>query len=388
MVKKKLIIGITSPKSTSLLVGQLKYFTNLGYETYLMCPNDLRVEEYFRNEDCNCKHIPIAIEREIHLVRDIKSLWAIYKAMRKIKPDIVNVGTPKMGFLGILAAKLLKVRGRIYTCRGLRYEREKGLKRKILIFMEWFSGFCAHKIICISPSVKETGIKDNVFNPQKCVVINKGSSNGLDLKRFSRETIEEHSIEQLKRELCLERKFVFGYAGRLSDEKGINELFEVFEQIYSTNSDVRLLCVGTFDMNQIADKRLIKRMEQHSGVLLVGRQIKSIIPLYLSIIDVFVSSTWGEGFGNTLIEVAAMGVPVISTSVTGVKDAVSNGYNGTLIPVKDKESLKQVMIEFMFDDAKRKRFGTNGIEWAKNFSNEIIWEGMAEIYSDYIYNIE
>ena len=373
---EKIIVGITAPKSIVLITGQMKWFKEQGYKTYLMCPNDPLVEDYCKNEEC--EHIPIAIEREIRFIKDLKSLCAIYKSMRKIKPDVVNVGTPKMGFLGMLVAKFLKVKRRIYTCRGFRYEHEKGLKRKILIFMEKLSGFCAQDIICISPSLRELGIKDKVFSPEKCVVINKGSSNGINLSRFSSMAIDKFRIVQLKKELRLEEKFVFGFIGRLVDRKGIKEMYNAFVKVNNEYPYTRLLIVGATELEQIDNKELVADINNHPSIIMTGRQKE--IPLYLSVMDIFLLPAWWEGFGNVLIQAAAMGIAVISTTGTGTKDAVCDGFNGILVPIKDTEALYKAMIKLMNNSEERERLSNNGIEWAKNFSNEIIWQGMNDLY--------
>jgi glycosyltransferase involved in cell wall biosynthesis len=75
-----------------------------------------------------------------------------------------------------------------------------------------------------------------------------------------------------------------------------------------------------------------------------------------------------------------MGLPVISTYVTGCKDAVSHNYNGILIKDKSPDELKNVMLQFYDDSSLRERLGNNGIEWAKNFDSKIIWNGMDKLY--------
>jgi glycosyltransferase involved in cell wall biosynthesis len=104
------------------------------------------------------------------------------------------------------------------------------------------------------------------------------------------------------------------------------------------------------------------------------------VPLYLSIMDVFVLPAWWEGFGNVLVEAAAMGIPVISTKGTGTRDAVSDGFNGILVDVKNATQLASAMFELKENKEKRIQMGKNGIEWAKNFNSERIWEGMKELY--------
>lgn len=372
----KILIGITAPVSVALIKGQLEYFRIKGNETYLLASKDDRTERFCHEEGCTL--LSVDIQRNIALASDFKSLIQIIRHLRIIRPDIINVGTPKMGVLGILAGSLTGVKKRIYTCRGFRYEHESGIKRKILMLMEWITGRFAHQIICISPSVKRRGIADGVFHPDKCVVINKGSSNGIDLSKFNPALINTSDQKALVGDLGLEGFFVYGFVGRLIDRKGIAELYEAFAQVHKFDSNTRLLIVGPLEFDQITNKTLVQKLRDHPAIVMPGRTDN--VPLYLSVMDVFVLPAWWEGFGNVLIEAAAMGVPVISTTGTGTVDAVCDGFNGVLIPPKDSTALETVMIDLLSDKVKRDAFGENGKQWALNFDRHLIWEGMQEIY--------
>src|SRR6056297_1621636 len=119
----KIIICITSPGSTPLIRGQLEWFSQKGNEVYLACPPDESVIRFCEGEGV-C-HLPIEMARDIRPLQDLRSLFDLYRTFRRIRPDIVNVGTPKMGVLGSIAALMTRVRMRVYTCRGFRYEHEK-----------------------------------------------------------------------------------------------------------------------------------------------------------------------------------------------------------------------------------------------------------------------
>lgn len=375
---KKLVVGITAPGSVILIEGQLKYFKSLGYETYLLAPRHERVTDYCERE--GCVHLPVDIEREISPKKDLKSLWQIYKHFKNIKPDVVNLGTPKVSLLGITAAKLLGVKNRIYTCRGYRFEHETGKKKQVLIFMEKLTAKWAHKVICISNSVKQLGLEYNLFPESKTIVINKGSSNGFDLSRFNPAAVDVSATEQKKAKMGLGHKFVYGFVGRLVDRKGIKELYTAFDELYAANDNMRLLVVGPVEYEQVSDKTLIDKMNAHPGIIMAGSQRD--VPLYLSLMDVFVLPAWWEGFGNVLVQAAAMGLPVISTNVTGCKDAVSHNYNGILIKDKSSAELRETMLQFYNDASLRERLGSNGIEWSKNFDNKIVWGGMDKLYQN------
>jgi glycosyltransferase involved in cell wall biosynthesis len=378
-MKKKLIIGITSEGSVNLLLGQITFYREMGYDTYLMSPLSERSVAFCENE--GCKHLVIQIERELSLLKDLKTLFEIYRLFKKVNPDVINFGTPKISLLGMLAGSILGIPKRIYTCRGFRFEHERGFKRKILIFMEQITSFFAHKIICISPSVEALGEQHNIFSKDKSIVIHRGSSNGVNLELFNPQ-IRAYCIDKsnLQLEYELKDKFVFGFIGRMIDRKGINELFEVFCDLYSTNKNLRLLLVGPFEMSQISDKKLVYKIDQHPGIINHGKVRQEEVPSLMLIMDVFVLPAWWEGFGNVLVQAAAMGIPVISTFGTGTIDAVQDGFNGILVPVKDKEKLKEAMIMLLEDEEMRNRLAQNGLAWAKNFDRHIIWKELINIY--------
>jgi glycosyltransferase involved in cell wall biosynthesis len=374
---KKIVIGITAPLSVVLIKGQLKYLVNKGYDVYLLAPDDEVVRDFCVSEGCTL--LPVSIEREISFLKDIRSLFVIIKHLKKVKPDVVNVGTPKMGLLGMIAAYRLGIKKRVFTCRGFRYEHEEGFKKKLLMKLDKLVGNLAKVIVCISPSVRDRGVEDGVFDIKKTVLIGAGSSNGVDLKEFNPNDINITRKQELIAELHLEDKFVYGFVGRIVDRKGVHELYEAFDKIYKQNNQAHLIIVGRINIEQVSDLSLLEKMKVHPGITLTGFTFE--VPVYMSLFDVFVLPAWWEGFGNTLIQAAAMGLPVISTTGTGCRDAVKDGYNGTLITPKDMQALYEQMMRYTNNKALRDEHGKNGIEWAKRFDSLTIWQGLENIYT-------
>jgi glycosyltransferase involved in cell wall biosynthesis len=375
---QKLVIGITIPGSVPLIRGQARYFVQKGYDVYLMCPRNEQSEKFCADE--GCKLLDVKIERYMNPLKDIVNLFQIYSKLNKLKPDIINVGTPKMGLLGMVAAWMAGVKRRIYTCRGLRYEHEQGFTRSLLKFTESIPGKLAHQIICISPSVKEQALADKVFSEEKITVISQGSSNGVNLEKFNRSNVAVDDTAALKTKLDLDGKFVFGFVGRLINRKGINELYAAFSKFYEQYPDTRLVLVGKKDISQLYDKTLINKIENHEGIVWVGWQDN--IPLYMSIFDVFVMPAWWEGFGNTYIEAANMGLPVIGSNGTGCRDAVKHNFNGTIVLKKDFDTLYDALIKYYTHPELVQQHGQNGPVWSQNFKQHIIWEGLNRIYQN------
>ena len=376
--KPKLVIGITSALSTPLIFGQGRYFVDQGYDVYILGPKGGKIEEYCAEEGCT--HLPVPIARDISLLSDLRALFILIGWMISIRPDIVNVGTPKMGLLGSIAAFLTRVPQRIYTCRGLRYESETGRKRKILMASEKLSAACARNVICISESVRQKVIADGITTPDKSVVIGPGSSNGIDIRKFDRTRVSAASREEIRTALGLQGCFVAGFVGRLAERKGIRELYDAFITLRAARGAVKLVILGVLDRAQFPDTKLLEAIQTDPDIHWMGFQ--DDVPAYMSTFDVLVLPAWWEGFGNVLVQAAAMQVPVISTDATGSRDAVKHDFNGIIVPPKDPQAVADALIAYHDDMDRRARHGANGPEWARRFDPRIIWGGLHDLYEN------
>jgi glycosyltransferase involved in cell wall biosynthesis len=377
---KKLIVGITAPNSVDLLIGQLNYISNRGYEVCLLAPNEQRVTDFCEKE--KIRHIPIAIERNISPFKDLLTIISLLRIFLIEKPDIINLGTPKISLLGMIAGFITRVPYRIYTCRGFRFEHESGSLKKLLIRLERVTAFCSHKVYCISQSVSDLGVALKIFPIEKTYLIANGSSNGVDLSLFDINKLNKEQLEFLRQEYQLEGTFVFGFVGRLVDRKGLKEMYEAFDRLYQANESIRLLVVGRPFWDQIKDRTTIDKLNNHPAIIMVGFQPIESVPYFLSLMDAFLLPAHWEGFGNVLIQAAAMGLPIVATEVTGVKDAVKKDYNGILVQNGDSTALEEAMEKMINDEKSRSQMAQNSIEWSKYFKPEIIWEGYLKLYQE------
>jgi len=371
-----LFLGVTVPGSTWLLRGQAAWFKAQGYEVHLLAPADPEVDRFCSAE--GCIHHPVEIARRINPLSDLRTLVRLIGVFRRYRPDVVNAGTPKMGMLGTIAARVTGVARCVYTCRGLRYEHEKGVLRWLLMATEWISGRFAHVVVCIAPSVRDQAVKSGVFAAAKTRVIGHGSSNGINLERFCRDRVDQHAREELLNRLDLRGRFVFGFVGRLIDRKGINELVAAFDRLHADDAETCLLLVGADDRSQLKDPALLDYIGQHQAIKRTG--LYGDVTTALSLMDVLVLPAWWEGFGNAYLEAAAMGLPIVGSQGTGCRDAVHHDFNGICVPVKDEDAVYRAMKAYRQDPELRRLHGGNGLVWVKRFLPEIIWEGLSELY--------
>src|SRR5690349_12331863 len=131
----KIIRITTAPISLKLLLkGQMRFMQENGFDVVMVSSEGKEWEEVIATE--GCRHQVIPMTRRLTPFADLRSLWRLYRFIRKEKPDIVHSHTPKAGLLGMLAAKFAGVKVRIHTVAGLRFMTSKGLTRKILVSME------------------------------------------------------------------------------------------------------------------------------------------------------------------------------------------------------------------------------------------------------------
>ena len=374
MKHKKLILGVTLGGSSRLLDGQAAYFRDLGYDVYLVSEDHYKEHLFCKREEIT--HLPVDIDSEINLVKDLKSLSQIYRHFIKVKPDIVNVGTPKMGLLGMMAAKLSGINKRIYTCRGFRFETELGLKRKILIWTEKISAHLAHKVIYVSPSLLEKAVDMGICKEEKALLIEKGSSNGVNIEFFNFNQVNEHERKKLINKYNLYGKLVIGFVGRVSKHKGSEELVAVFERLQKQYADLRLIMMGHIDCSTEFENYF------RSNPNIIHIPFQDNVPLYMSLFDIFVLPSWREGFPNVPIQAAAMGLPVIVSDATGCIDAVKEGYNGKIFKCGDENDLYDVLYQYIENKELREKHGVNGKKWALNFNSRKIWNGIKKVYED------
>lgn len=372
-----LVVAITSSVSSVLLRGQLQCMRERGFDVHLLSSPGTEARELAASEAITLHELPM--ERDPRLGRDLVSLIQLVRLLRSLRPDIINYGTPKAGLLCALAAWACRIRVRIYTLRGFRHESATGVLCRVLITLERLTCRISHAVICISPSVRDLAIVQRITSPSKLRVLGNGSSNGFDLKRFDAGRFDDADRRQKRARLSIpEDALVIGFVGRLIPRKGVEDLLEAWQLLRSHDVRVRLLLVGPYESAQplaLASQELIDRDQRIHQVDFVPD-----VEAYLAVMNVFVLPAHWEGFGNVLVEAASMGLPVVSTTGTGTRDAVSDGFNGILVPPKDVDAITAAIRSYLESPALRRKHGTNGREWAAGFTHERVWNAMAACY--------
>lgn len=206
----------------------------------------------------------------------------------------------------------------------------------------------AQKVVLLSKGLISTTEKLGV-EQSKIVVI----PSGVDITHFDPERHEvQKKVSQLKDKLAIDDKIIIGYAGRLYPAKGLIYLFSAVKKIQDKHSDIAILIVG--DGTQRKELETIAR-DLKVKTIFTGWQ--SDLPLYYSLMDIFVLPSLFEGLPNVILEAMAMKKAVVATKVGGIPDVASDGENGFLVPARDVPQLAFALEKLIEDDTLRGKMG-------------------------------
>lgn len=381
-MKKKFIILTTIPETFHFFKGQISFLNNVFDVELVSSPGD-KLKIVGKSE-----HVvvhPLKMERDISFLKDFISLIKLILLFKKLKPEIVHGNTPKGALLSMLASWIARVPIRIYYIHGLRFEGDTGIKRNILLFMERFTCLLATDIFTVSFGVKENILK-NKMTKKEVQVVGNGSINGIDANFYCRENVMEGDL--LATYKIPNNTLIFGFVGRLVGDKGINELVSAFKEINKKYTNTKLLLVGwtedKLDPLQEITKQEIKTNE---NILAVGAQ--SDVRPFLKIMNVFVFPSYREGFGVSIMEAAAMNLPVISSNISGCNEIIIDGYNGILIPPKSTEALFNAMESFIKNPGQIEQMNKVSRNYIiKKYNQEQVWKEAIAKYQKILNKID
>lgn len=289
--------------------------------------------------------------RDIHPLKDLKTLYEVVTLIRRFKPDIVHTHASKAGAVGRMAAWLCRVPVVVHTFHGhVFHSYFSPAKTAFYKNLERFLASLSDAIVAISPRQKEElAFVHKICRPEKIHVVPLG----FRLERFLKLN-EKDKTEARRRYRIPEGAFVFGTVGRLAPIKNHALLIEAFSALAArAQSGVRLVIVGDGPLledlrakaHNMGLKTGYKEWDAETQVLFTSwiKYVEEILPAF----DVMVLTSLNEGTPVSLIEAQAAGLPVISTRVGGVVDVVSPGKTALLVPSGDATALVQAM-EYMF----------------------------------------
>ncbi|WP_396139686.1 glycosyltransferase family 4 protein [Flavobacterium sp.] len=379
MSKPKLVRVTTVPISMDkLLHGQLR-FMSTDFEVVAISSDREYLERVGVRE--GVRTFPIGMSRKITPLADFLAICKLYFFLRKEKPLLVHSHTPKAGLVAMIASKLAGVPHRLHTVAGLPLLETKGLKRKLLDFVEKLTYACATNVYPNSFGLQEIIVQNNFCHSSKLKVLGNGSSNGIDIEYFNPSLYKDSQILALRQQLHIGLSdFVFIFVGRLVSDKGINEMVAAFERHQTQHPLSKLLLVGDYeaDLDPILPNTL-QAIQTNDAIITTGFQAD--VRPYLALSNALVFPSYREGFPNVVMQAGAMGLPCIVTDINGCNEIIKEGVNGVIVSVKNTDKLLLFMNEFVDNSQLFNQLQANSRAMiATRYNQQVIWEAIKKEY--------
>ncbi|RYD73209.1 MAG: glycosyltransferase family 1 protein, partial [Sphingobacteriales bacterium] len=337
--KKKLIRITTVPIALAYpLRGQPSYMHSNGFDVLMVSAYGKELELVHQQEIC--PHYVVPMTRKITPFQDLRSLYLLIKLFRKYKPDIVHTETPKAGLIGMMAAWICRVPSRVHTVAGLPLMVEKGLKLRLLQWIEKITYAAAQHVWPNSDSLRKFIIEHKFCSEKKLTVVGKGSSNGVDTIRFNLANLDNDILQEIKNSVSYNPNLSYLlFVGRMVLDKGIVELVHVFIELQKKYPHLRLILAGQFEKSlDPLPSDIEDAIHHHPAIIHISWTNK--VEYYMAISQFFVFPSYREGFPNVLLEAAVMKLPVVCSSIAGNVDIISHKETGLLFKSHDKITLR------------------------------------------------
>lgn len=162
------------------------------------------------------------------------------------------------------------------------------------------------------------------------------------------------------------------YLGRLKKYKNVDHLIEAMAIVREEVPGARLVIVGAGDRRRALEAS-VRSLDLGSAVRFTGYVSAEEKIRLLTRAEVAACPSSKEGWGITVIEANARGVPVVAARVPGLQDAVVDGETGVLVPLGDRKAMARALIGLLRDRGERERLAGNALARSRLYT----WENTA-----------
>lgn len=326
---------------------------------------------------CVNKLEQVPISRDINIWKDLWALLVLIRLFASRRYDAVHTVTPKAGFLGMMAAWLVRIPVRHHTFTGQVWATKHGFSRWFLRMLDKALYRLSTDVLVDSNSQRQFLIAENVLPQGGGKVLAYGSICGVDLKKYTPNPLKGSEVRQ--RYSIRDDELVFLFLGRINPEKGVPELVSAFRSLAGKYQHIRLLVVGPDESSMFADGEV--------QASFLGKLIKvgftNEPEAYFNAADILCLPSHREGFGSVIIEAAACGTPSVASNIYGLSDAVVDGQTGILHQPKSVESLTAAMELMIVDTTLRAKYGVAAEKRAREkFSSSTVEQALVAFYRE------
>ena len=378
MKNKKIIINLTEDWFfVSHFLGRAVELRKAGFDVYISC-NETNKRKLIENN--KIKLFSLALDRRsINPLNEFLILLRYCLLFYKIKPDIVhNVGSKPIIY-GSIAAKILNIKSVINAPIGMGFAfSSDSFKAKLLKPILIFLFRCTlnkhhgrgkkNRVIFENSDDMDSFIRQKIVNKTDARLI-RGAGVEIDY--------------QFKEKKKINKNITISLVARMLKDKGIFEFVKAARILKKKNIQSRFLLIGDIDpKNPTSLKTKPLKNWHEKGIIEWLGWIDDIKKILLET-DILCLPSYREGLPKSLLEGAAIGLPLVTTNTIGCRDVVEDGLNGYLVPVKDSENLALAIEKLIIDENLRAKMGNESFKLAiSKFSSKIINSQTISLYNE------
>lgn len=318
------------------------------------------LEEY--RLKCEALNIPYFLLKKEKGELALANQYKLYQFIKKEKPDAIFCYMSSLIFI----CKLHKMRNA--NCQlissehhaiALRGRKYWWLSRQVLRLSD--------KVVYLTPSYQKEMAEriPGKWNEEKVHVI----PNGIDIERYSPKKTEQKEIGE-ERMICL------GMMCRLTATKDIPTIFNALNELRGKPyfNRLRFLLAGDGEKRKEWEA-LTKSLNITEQVEFLGMLKEAELFDFMKELDIYIQSTFGETMSISVMQAQAMALPIVASSVNGVKEFIVDGETGFLFELENAKALAEKIDDLINDDALCSKLGIKARSFAvENYSNTTMLE--------------
>lgn len=372
--KKKILLVGNLPVTFKVFFEDLIYILNKEFQIDILT-NTESLNNKNRIKKITYNHLPI--ERKVSFFKDFFCLIKMILFMSKNKYDLIISITPKSGLLSSISSFLTFNKKKIHIFTGQVWSNKKELVKYFLILFDKLICLFSDYLVCDSKSQRNF-LYQNKLTKKKIDVIGHGSICGVDLKKFY---YEKNKLKIRKKLRLNKDDFILTYVGRINYDKGINILLDSTKVLTNKYNNLTLLIIGEDEINIKSHINLnYSSIKKKIKILPFSNKVDQ----YLKASNIFVFPSYREGFGVSVIEALACGLPVVASDIYGLRNSFKNNTNGLKFKAGSYKSFSKNLVKLIENKELRKKFSINAIKFVetKFEKNNVI-----NLYKDYLMNL-
>ena len=281
------------------------------------------------------------LRRRVRPIGELRAVVDLVSLFRRERPDIVHTHSSKAGLVGRLAARLAGVPVIVHTVHGWSFhDGMSRAGRALAVAAERLAARWTTSLVVVSRRDADLGIAAGIGSADRYALVRSG----IDTVAFQSAATTRASA---RAKLGLpEGVPVMGTVTRLCRQKDPVTLLRTAQLVVGARPDARVVVVGDGPLRTEVEG-LLDQWHLRSHVTLLGPRtdVAGLLPAF----DAFVLTSRWEGLPRVVVEAMAVGVPVVSTDVGGVSEAVEDQVSGLIAPAGDGEALAQAVLR-VFDE--------------------------------------